>query len=144
MIPTAQQRVLQRWFADRVPLDDTSEDWRSRALCASVDPERWFPEKGGDPTPAQAICAVCPVREQCLAYALANNETFGVWGGVTAKGRMEIARSRRTANLATHCKQDHEFTPENTLIKQGFRRCRTCANEWGREYQRKQREAGKG
>lgn len=120
---TAHQRALQRWFADRVqPLD--GEDWRSEALCAQADPERWFPDKGGNPKPALAICAVCPVREQCLAHALANNETYGIWGGKTARQRQELAGRRNVS--ATHCRNHHEYTPENTIMTGFGRRCRTC------------------
>lgn len=56
--------------------------WMSWALCAETDPELFFPEKGGSPRRAKEICAGCPVRQECLEYALKNGET-GVWGGTT-------------------------------------------------------------
>lgn len=133
---TAHQRALQRWFADRVqPLD--GEDWRSEALCAQADPERWFPDKGGNPKPALAICAVCPVREQCLAHALANNETYGIWGGKTARQRQELAGRRNVS--ATHCRNSHEYTPANTAMTAQGRRCRECQNRANRELRERRR-----
>lgn len=49
-------------------------DWTASALCAQVDPEVWFPEKGEKNADAKRICARCEVREQCLAYAIAHGE----------------------------------------------------------------------
>jgi hypothetical protein len=45
----------------------------------------------------------------------------------------------RTARRArqTHCKRGHEFTPENTIIDGGTRRCRACKNERDRNYARR-------
>ncbi|WP_336873902.1 WhiB family transcriptional regulator [Rhodococcus qingshengii] len=37
--------------------------------------------------PAKRVCAGCEVRVDCLAFALANDERFGVWGGLTASER---------------------------------------------------------
>lgn len=64
--------------------------WTEQALCAQVDPELWFPEKGGSVREAKRICGQCPVQPQCLAYALANHEWWGVWGGLTYKERLNI------------------------------------------------------
>lgn len=53
---------------------------------------------------ARAICASCPVIGECLGWALAHNETGGVWGGLTGPQRARILRSRaraRTASAAT-------------------------------------------
>jgi WhiB family transcriptional regulator, redox-sensing transcriptional regulator len=44
---------------------------------------------------ARTWCATCPVREACLRYALANDEPFGVWGGMTEKRRRQYARHRQ-------------------------------------------------
>ena len=64
------------------------DGWRSRALCAYVDPELWFPEKGGPVNAAKRICQRCPVRSQCLAAALARCEQHGIWGGLTYRERL--------------------------------------------------------
>jgi hypothetical protein len=38
---------------------------------------------------AKAICAECPYKVRCLAYALKNNEQ-GIWGGTTERDRRRI------------------------------------------------------
>ena len=55
--------------------------WQERALCAQTDPEAFFPEKGGSTREAKKVCLACDVRGECLEYALANDERFGIWGG---------------------------------------------------------------
>lgn len=64
--------------------------WTEAALCAQVDPELWFPEKGGTTEPAKAVCARCDVKAECLDYALAHGERFGIWGGVSERTRRRI------------------------------------------------------
>lgn len=135
---TAHQRALLRWFPT---IADTGADWREQALCAQHNPEQWFPDQiGNHPDPAAQICRQCPVRTQCLEYAITNNEMHGIWGGMTAQQRQNISDRRSTQ--VSHCGQGHEFTAENTIVKQGFRRCRTCLNGWARDYQRDRRERG--
>ncbi len=62
-------------------------NWQKDALCAQTDPETFFPEKGGSTRDAKKICASCEVRVQCLEYALANDERFGIWGGLSERER---------------------------------------------------------
>jgi len=59
-------------------LDEGPLAWQERALCAQTDPEAFFPEKGGSTREAKRVCATCEVREECLQYALANDERFGI------------------------------------------------------------------
>lgn len=70
--------------------DGTEEQWRADALCAQVDPELFFPEKGGSTRGAKKVCGSCEVREQCLAYALANDQRFGIWGGLSERERRQL------------------------------------------------------
>jgi WhiB family redox-sensing transcriptional regulator len=67
--------------------------WQMDAPCAQTDPEIFFPEDKQDVRLAKTICKTCPVISQCLAFALENSETFGVWGGTTARER-QILRNR--------------------------------------------------
>lgn len=69
------------------------EDWRERALCAQTDPDAFFPEKGGSAQPAKRVCAVCPVRAECLEYALRRDERFGIWGGLSERERRKLKRA---------------------------------------------------
>jgi len=71
----------------------TSPEWMTGGVCAQVDPELWFPEKGGSTQQAKALCACCPVRPECLAYALAHDERFGVWGGASERDRRRMKRT---------------------------------------------------
>ena len=72
--------------------DDGPLAWQERALCAQTDPEAFFPEKGGSPREAKRVCATCEVREECLEYALANDERFGIWGGLSERERRKLKR----------------------------------------------------
>ena len=76
-----------------VPVAD--ESWRLDGLCAETDPEAFFPEKGGSTREAKRVCAGCPVRLQCLEYALDNDERFGIWGGLSERERRRLRLQRR-------------------------------------------------
>ena len=39
---------------------------------------------------AKGICSTCPVKRECLNYALIGKEETGIWGGLTAKERHEL------------------------------------------------------
>src|SRR5262249_47998231 len=67
-------------------------EWQGRALCAQTDPEAFFPEKGGSTREAKQICAGCEVRAECLEYALAFDERFGIWGGLSERERRRLKR----------------------------------------------------
>jgi len=60
------------------------------ALCAETDPEAFFPEKGGSARPAKAVCRDCPVRAECLQYALDHHEYWGIWGGLSYQERRRL------------------------------------------------------
>ena len=66
--------------------------WQERALCAQTDPEAFFPEKGGSTREAKNDCAACEVRQECLEYALENDERFGIWGGLSERERRRLRR----------------------------------------------------
>lgn len=71
--------------------------WFTDAACATTtDPDAWFPNpKDIDVTDmAVAICTGCPVREQCLAYAVEHGIEYGIWGGLTATERTRQRRDR--------------------------------------------------
>ena len=66
--------------------------WQERALCAQTDPEAFFPEKGGSTREAKRVCLSCDVRGECLEYALAQDERFGIWGGLSERERRRLKR----------------------------------------------------
>jgi WhiB family redox-sensing transcriptional regulator len=72
--------------------DDGVLAWQDRALCAQTDPEAFFPEKGGSTREAKRVCTSCEVRAECLDYALAHDERFGIWGGLSERERRKLKR----------------------------------------------------
>jgi WhiB family transcriptional regulator, redox-sensing transcriptional regulator len=71
---------------------EDDDQWQERGLCAQTDPEAFFPEKGGSTREAKRICQGCEVRDRCLEYALANDERFGIWGGLSERERRRLKR----------------------------------------------------
>jgi WhiB family redox-sensing transcriptional regulator len=67
--------------------------WMDEALCAQIDTELFFPEKGGSTKEAKRACSLCPVREQCLAQALADREAHGIWGGLSERERRKLVKA---------------------------------------------------
>lgn len=72
--------------------EDGELSWQDQALCAQTDPEAFFPEKGGSTREAKRVCASCDVRSDCLEYALANDERFGIWGGMSERERRRLKK----------------------------------------------------
>lgn len=71
------------------------EDWRTRAVCRGRDPALWYPEVQEDAAHGVALCHTCPVEETCKRYAMAHQEEWGTWGGLTEWARDDrIRRSR--------------------------------------------------
>lgn len=81
------------------PVPGTANRWRAHAACAGLEVSMFFTERTGT---AHAVCAACPVREQCLADALdaerqvSIQEIFGVRGGMSAVGRRRLLAAERT------------------------------------------------
>jgi WhiB family transcriptional regulator, redox-sensing transcriptional regulator len=81
------------------------ENWRSSGACRSADPDLFFPISSRGPAEkqiarAKMICAGCRVRQECLEFALAYDQTYGIWGGTTAEDRQRDRRRRRRAAAA--------------------------------------------
>lgn len=69
--------------------------WQREGNCVGVeDPNIFFPERGFSTKEAKAYCADCPVKQQCLDYALMNGEKFGIWGGHSERERRKIRKER--------------------------------------------------
>ncbi|MGH2731307.1 MAG: WhiB family transcriptional regulator [Actinomycetota bacterium] len=74
-------------------------EWQVNARCTEVDPEIFFPERGGSSRAARAVCADCTVRLECLEYALNNKEQFGIWGGTSERERRRLRKERTLRRL---------------------------------------------
>lgn len=92
----ADDATFHRGSAARLNLDDlfgaVEQEWQDQALCAQTDPEAFFPEKGGSTREAKRICQACAVRDECLEFALENDERFGIWGGLSDRERRRLKR----------------------------------------------------
>jgi len=71
--------------------------WMERAACRGLSTDLFFPERGGgaDTRAAKAVCAACPVSDDCYEYAFGSNERHGIWGGTSERERRRIRRQRR-------------------------------------------------
>jgi len=78
-------------------LFEPEDDWRDQAACAGSGDDLFFPigEDESAAGPAKAVCALCPVKDECLQYARATNQTEGVWGGMTGSERRRLRRRMR-------------------------------------------------
>lgn len=65
------------------------------ALCAQIDPELWFPDRGGSNREAKALCHKCVHEAECLEDALARDERYGIYGGKSERERAAISRARK-------------------------------------------------
>jgi Transcription factor WhiB len=81
-----------------VPDAGTSE-WMDYAACRSVDPELFFPDKGGTNRGALMVCDGCPVTVECLEYAISLRvelgQLHGVWGGKPERWFRDKHKARR-------------------------------------------------
>jgi WhiB family transcriptional regulator, redox-sensing transcriptional regulator len=74
---------------------DLTGDWENLARCRGSDGELFFTPGAAQEFRAKAICRSCPVRWECLAYALRNRVEHGVWGGLTDRERRRVLNRAR-------------------------------------------------
>jgi WhiB family transcriptional regulator, redox-sensing transcriptional regulator len=82
-------------------------EWQLAGSCRTVDPRLFFhPEGERGPArrerdaAARAVCASCPVIQECRRHALAVREPYGVWGGLTENDRTEMYESEHGRSLS--------------------------------------------
>ena len=61
--------------------------WMDDALCSQIGGDIFYPERVDNSKEAQSVCAMCPVRQQCLDYATRHDISWGVWGGIPQQRR---------------------------------------------------------
>jgi WhiB family redox-sensing transcriptional regulator len=120
--------------------------WRDQAACRDVvtaEYDPFFADSRVGELEAIAICVACPVRDDCLTFAVRTGQQYGVWGGQSQQtirrlvaleraGRPHSGRAPTGHPQAskTHCKRGHRFDADNTYYTpDGHRRCRTCLRE---------------
>jgi len=79
-------------------------DWRHEAACLTEDPELFFPIGNTGPALAQIdeakrVCRRCPVREECLQWAIDAGQDHGVWGGMSEDERRAMKRRAARSRL---------------------------------------------
>jgi WhiB family transcriptional regulator, redox-sensing transcriptional regulator len=95
-------------------VEDTPDQiaWMAHALCRGTNPDRYFPSDGVGVEAVQRICVDCPVRVECLEYALRHGIDQGVWGGASERQRRRIRRQRRAlAEAGTGPESETETEP---------------------------------
>jgi WhiB family transcriptional regulator, redox-sensing transcriptional regulator len=94
-----------------------ADHWRAAAACLHADPDLFFT---GEHNPAQvaaakAICARCPVRLECLAFARQHAVTYGIWGGTTPGDRDRARRSQQRAARRVNRTSPSRVTAESSF-----------------------------
>jgi len=87
-------------------------DWKLDAACVGSDPRLFFPERGEATRPAKAVCAGCPVAEECLDAGMW--EKFGIWGGLSERERRRRRAGTRAARTCEACRCDISDTTLRT------------------------------
>lgn len=86
-----------RW-TDTDPTWPERPAWQASAACRSLTPGLFFSDNSGEGSAeAVAVCGTCPVRSDCLQFALDNGELLGVWGGTTPSQRARLRRRRNAS-----------------------------------------------
>jgi WhiB family redox-sensing transcriptional regulator len=119
------------------------QPWYDQAACLDpdVDPEIFFPGDGERAEPAKRICQGCPVMDECRDWALANDERFGVWGGLSERERRRVKKDSHWNRTKTHCTRDHPLSGDNLWVdpRTGERVCKACRAWRKRQHYARQR-----
>src|SRR5829696_5367339 len=114
----------------------TARSWRDLAACldvVSADYDPFFADSAELQAEAITICQTCPVRDDCLTFAVRTGQQYGIWGGQPQRIIRRLITLERAGHpnaSKTHCKCGHPFSTENTYYTpDGHRRCRTCLRE---------------
>lgn len=96
---------MSRSFLTYRPIPDgTALGWMGEAACKGVDPDLMFLD-GAEQHAAKRVCRPCPVRFECLAYALDNRVEWGVWGGKTERERRALLQRYPTLRWRSYWRQ---------------------------------------
>lgn len=101
-------------------------DWRDEMACREEDPELFFPKGYEGPwalviAQAKAVCNRCPVREQCLQFALDEGIKDGIFGALTAEERVSFRRST-VRRARTHRIEPGPKLPPAATLEEAFQR----------------------
>lgn len=103
---------------------DEDITWMKKGLCVYADPKIFFPKYDAPSTTEapKAICNRCPVRGECLEWAL-NHDEEGVWGGTNEADRRALKR-RKSRTSCLVCES------EDIFVTEGMEVCLACGVSW--------------
>jgi WhiB family redox-sensing transcriptional regulator len=90
-----------RWLMDALPGEEVPDPsallkrplWHEDALCRGMGPAAFVTSRTTPDEPTTALCKKCPVRQDCLDFALTKPDLVGVWGGTTQAERRWLIRA---------------------------------------------------
>ncbi|CAN5601145.1 hypothetical protein BH24ACT5_BH24ACT5_17330 [soil metagenome] len=106
------------------------EPWTTDAACRGMPADLFFPQQGQPSDQAKAVCAGCPVRTECLNYALTHYELFGIWGGTSQKQRRRLRSGPRVNAVA--CGTRSGYQTHQRLHEAVCDACREASNTYMR------------
>jgi len=106
-------------MTDYTPFDYQPAEWMRHAACRHHNTNLWFPERGDPTDQAKNICSTCPVRNDCLNYAIAIPNLVGIWGGLSTRERRKHRQTRLFIRHGTP-------TGYNQHRRQGEPACPAC------------------
>lgn len=83
------------------PFKTYDPNWWDYAACKGEDASVFFFEDTAPNHKARRLCINCPVRIDCLEYAVEHEKDFGVWAGVTARVRLTLRRAMNKTKSKT-------------------------------------------
>lgn len=100
--PAKKATRTSRAVASKLASLEADARWQDAAACKGMDPTLFFgpehaeavKEKRDREDAAKAVCITCGVKAECLEYALAAREPYGIWGGLTELERKALLRRR--------------------------------------------------
>jgi WhiB family transcriptional regulator, redox-sensing transcriptional regulator len=118
-------------------------NWQAARACKDAHPDLFFgPEHEGvrareiRQAQAKALCATCPVRAECLEFALERSEVYGIWGGLNGKERRDVIKARKGTNGVSTKPFPHgtEWGARRHR-EEGTRPCDICRLAYNRRYE---------
>jgi WhiB family redox-sensing transcriptional regulator len=102
------------------------DDWKKFAACSNLPTElfieEWSDEPNYPPSEVKKICDACPVKPECLAYALKNDEV-GTWGGTSSYQRRQLKTVHGRAKCPGCASTD-------MIMEHNVQVCLACGVSW--------------
>ncbi len=124
-----QPRVGRPYAPDWSGTPADPDAWKADGLCRQVDPDMWFPEKGGSTRTAKRLCGECTVAAECLAYALEHDERYGIWGGKSELDRQKLRAPAGPKSRAPHRHPGPAVNPVKFPCSCGLSGCKGLVSE---------------